>query len=372
MRKSMCRSLLGILFLACVLCLPVGMTRAKAASSVQKVKQNVVVKIDAKTDYSKAYEVLKLVNKERRAKGLSQLTMDKSLLNLAMQRSAETWIYWSHIRPNGQDWYTVGGNTTQVSGENIAYGNLSASKVMEAWMNSSGHRRNILNASFKSMGVGCVYINGSYRWVQLFNGDKATTVKQPKNQVRTYSVSSNRQWINLQGVKSKTNLRAAYRSQIIIKNRDKDYGVPFSGSSFKWSSSNEAVVTVDQKGNYITRGAGTAKITATLKDDPSMKWTTAIEVKHLSQPKWKSASSKKKGCVSLAWNKVSGAKGYVVYRSTNAKSGYKRIAVVKGTSYTDTKATSKKTYYYKIKAYNTISKINCYSLAAVEKKVKVR
>ena len=55
-----------------------------------------------------------------------------------------------------------------ISGENIAAYHQSAAKVVEGWMNSTGHRANILNADFKSIGVGCLKINGLYHWVQLF------------------------------------------------------------------------------------------------------------------------------------------------------------------------------------------------------------
>ena len=53
-------------------------------------------------------------------------------------------------------------------GENIAYGQNSPEDVMNRWMNSSGHRANILNAEFEEIGVGC-YVKGSRKyWVQLF------------------------------------------------------------------------------------------------------------------------------------------------------------------------------------------------------------
>ena len=53
-------------------------------------------------------------------------------------------------------------------GENIAYGQNSPEDVMNSWMNSSGHRANILNAEFEEIGVGC-YVKGSRKyWVQLF------------------------------------------------------------------------------------------------------------------------------------------------------------------------------------------------------------
>ncbi len=47
-------------------------------------------------------------------------------------------------------------------------GQTTPKQVMESWMNSKGHRENILNKNFKKMGVGCYYSDGRYYWVQLF------------------------------------------------------------------------------------------------------------------------------------------------------------------------------------------------------------
>lgn len=54
------------------------------------------------------------------------------------------------------------------AGENIAYGQSTAAAVMEAWMNSPGHKANILNESFSRLGVGLADNNGTLYWVQLF------------------------------------------------------------------------------------------------------------------------------------------------------------------------------------------------------------
>ncbi len=56
------------------------------------------------------------------------------------------------------------------AGENIAMGQRTPQEVMNAWMNSKGHRENILNASFDTIGVGYYEENGVYYWVQLFIG----------------------------------------------------------------------------------------------------------------------------------------------------------------------------------------------------------
>ncbi|MCD8077134.1 MAG: leucine-rich repeat protein, partial [Lachnospiraceae bacterium] len=115
--------------------------------------------------YSKAYEVLTLVNKERAAEGLSALTMDKDLLAAAMQRAAEINIYFSHTRPSNLSCSTV---SDKLFGENIAVGQTSASSVMNSWMNSSGHKANILGSSYQTIGIGCFTQGDVTYWVQIF------------------------------------------------------------------------------------------------------------------------------------------------------------------------------------------------------------
>lgn len=129
---------------------------------------NITVNVTGDREYDTALEVIELTNNERVAEGLSELTFDKELTDAAMQRAAEIGIYFSHTRPNGTMCNSIDLPNMNISGENIAAYHQSAAKVVEGWMNSTGHRANILNADFKSIGVGCLKINGLYHWVQLF------------------------------------------------------------------------------------------------------------------------------------------------------------------------------------------------------------
>ncbi len=126
--------------------------------------------------YSLAWQVLDLVNQERAKQGLSALTMDKELLDAAMQRAAETSICFDHTRPTEQDCFTASSKMTR---ENIASGLTTAQAVMNQWMNSSGHKANILSSDTKSIGIGCVKVSGRYFWVQCFGTSEATTVSKP-------------------------------------------------------------------------------------------------------------------------------------------------------------------------------------------------
>ena len=112
-----------------------------------------------------ASEVVALVNAERAGAGLPALRVDSELTRAACVRAQEIVRQFSHTRPDGTSWSTV---SSSAHGENIAKGYRNASAVMVGWMNSQGHRENILRASFGSIGVCAYNYNGTIYWVQLF------------------------------------------------------------------------------------------------------------------------------------------------------------------------------------------------------------
>ncbi|MBQ5783125.1 MAG: CAP domain-containing protein, partial [Oscillospiraceae bacterium] len=122
-------------------------------------------------NYSYANKVLSLINEERAKQGLAALKMDPNLTEYAMQRAAEISVYYDHTRPDGRNFDTVVTDSTYTGakGENIALGQKDPADVMTSWMNSKGHRENILKTDYKSVGIGCFrQDNGKYCWVQLF------------------------------------------------------------------------------------------------------------------------------------------------------------------------------------------------------------
>jgi len=117
------------------------------------------------------------VNVERTKEGLPALTKgSSSLLSAAAIRAQEISVSFSHTRPNGTGCFTVldeKGVTYSAAGENIAKGTtgyMTPTKVMELWMNSSGHKANILSKNYKSLGIGFYRSGGSDHFVQLFIG----------------------------------------------------------------------------------------------------------------------------------------------------------------------------------------------------------
>lgn len=118
-----------------------------------------------------AEQVVELVNAERAKVNLPALTMTTKLNEAALVRAKETVQSFSHTRPNGSSFSTVlkeNGISFQGAGENIAWGQRTPEQVVNAWMNSEGHRANILNPRYTSIGVG-YYLNGATPyWAQLF------------------------------------------------------------------------------------------------------------------------------------------------------------------------------------------------------------
>ncbi len=116
-------------------------------------------------------QVVDLVNKERTQRGLKALTQDWELSRVARYKSQDMKDnnYFSHTSPiYGSPFQMMKsfGITYKTAGENIAMGYKTPEAVVNGWMNSSGHRANILNSSFTRIGVGYVQ-NGNY-WTQMF------------------------------------------------------------------------------------------------------------------------------------------------------------------------------------------------------------
>lgn len=118
-----------------------------------------------------AAEVVRLVNAERAKNGLSALQTDSRVTAAAQTRAGELKSSFSHSRPDGRSCFTAlteAGASYRGAGENIAYGQTTPQAVMNSWMNSSGHRANILSNKYTTIGVGYTVVNGTAYWTQLF------------------------------------------------------------------------------------------------------------------------------------------------------------------------------------------------------------
>lgn len=119
-------------------------------------------------------QVLDLVNAERAKYGLSALTWADDLASIARAHSQDMIrrSFFDHTNPDGKspfDRLKSAGIRYRYAAENIAYGQKTPEAVMNAWMNSAGHRKNILNANLKEIGVGAAASSGgTIYWTQLF------------------------------------------------------------------------------------------------------------------------------------------------------------------------------------------------------------
>lgn len=120
---------------------------------------------------SAASEVVRLTNSARSKNGYAALVEDGALSEAAAVRAREIARSFSHTRPSGASFSSAlseSGVSYLRAGENIASGQKSASEVVNAWMNSPGHRANILNSSYSRIGSASVNIDGTLYWVQIF------------------------------------------------------------------------------------------------------------------------------------------------------------------------------------------------------------
>lgn len=147
-------------------------TNTNANTYVPNTTQNTNTTVSNSAN-SVELEVVRLVNEERTKAGLKPLTYSAELSKVARTKSQDMADknYFSHTSPTYGDPFAMMksfGISYRTAGENIAKGYSSAASVMNGWMNSEGHRANILNGSFGKIGVGYVVKNGTTYWTQMF------------------------------------------------------------------------------------------------------------------------------------------------------------------------------------------------------------
>lgn len=265
------------------------------------------IKVNGTQKYTDAYKVFDLVNEERKKEGLSELKLDKNLMDIAMQRAYEISVYYAHRRPEVYRGFALGdsGHDAQVfiedtlyrvglygkitfNGENIANGYLNSESVMNGWMSSESHKSNILG-NYTTMGVGAVKTEYGYFWVQIFGNDTYTPeeTREDKEETRFIPVSMGG-YINANGPdqgisislnSNKNTLDVGDTDKIKVTSKfsyseDTTYIDP---SSFNWSSSNNEVLTVDKNGNVKAISAGTANLILTLADGDTISYELTVE-----------------------------------------------------------------------------------------------
>ena len=148
---------------------------AAEAAKAQEEAEKAAAQAEKQASVSEyATEVTNIVNQYRTEAGLAPLNLSPSLCEAAEVRAAELLSSFSHTRPNGQECFSALdglGIPYGYAGENIAAGQKSPSEVMNSWINSPGHKKNIMNPNFTNIGIACYYDASapySYYWVQVF------------------------------------------------------------------------------------------------------------------------------------------------------------------------------------------------------------
>lgn len=300
----------------------------------QAVKAAATQDVSGTERYDYAFQVLELVNKERASVGASSLNMDKDLLSAAMLRTAETVVSFSHTRPNGEMCYTA---SSKMSGENIAMGSGGASgtpaQVMNQWMNSSGHKSNILDTSFQSIGIGCIVTSSGTYWVQCFGRGTAQTISQPANAQVTYRVAKD--------TSSQTKL---------VSSTAAGNGGSTGTTTATPKPENTPAGTINQPAGATTRPAGQATAA------PSGTQNSGENISQNSSVQWKIKLSKAK--ITLKWKKMTGISGYEIQISNKKNFKQKQTYSLKKsrkqkviTKYKGKKLELGKAYYVRIRSF---------------------
>lgn len=288
---------------------------------------------------SEEWEVLKETNKRRYNGGKEGLSLFVSLQKAAHKRSTEIASHFSHTRPNGESCFSVLEDFKipySAAGENIAAGQSSPQAVVEAWMNSTGHRANIMSqyCEYSHLGAGYKYSgDNTYKkyWVQLFVGGCTTTdIAMDTTAVKTYPKG--------------TGIDAMNRYLVINCN---DHGVSYMPLTEKmctgYNSKKEGKQTITVKYHNLKTSFVVEIPSETGKEQKVKKpgKVTGLNVK-------KSSATK----IKLTWKKKS-SDGYEIYMKTgNGK--YKKIKTIKNaktTTYTVKKLKRGKKYTFKVRAY---------------------
>lgn len=149
-------------------------TNTKAPNTETNTTKNPETQTPSTETSTKSYaqQVVDLVNAERAKEGLAALKIDTNVAKAATVRANEIQTKFEHVRPNGTGFVTAlkeQGVTYRGAGENIAWGQKTPQEVVTAWMNSPGHRANIMNPNYVNIGVGNLQnASGIQYWVQIF------------------------------------------------------------------------------------------------------------------------------------------------------------------------------------------------------------
>ncbi len=269
MRKRFLKGMLGV-FLICIVFFGVSGKTVEAAQTCD-------VYVKGYELYGEIQTILDETNRVREEKGIAPLKIDWELTKIAMQRAAECAVEYNsdHSRPNGEECYEAWTDAGYPSGykkaENEAYGyGVSADDIAQAWINSSDHYASMINANYKSIGIGGFYQSGgTYFWVQEFSSKAASNSSIPytTNQLATHKVEIDSTVGNFffgddkGSIGSSTVFGVGETRQIRLYRwafaSGTGAGKPTWFTNLKWSSSNSSIVGIEAStGSLTVKNAG--------------------------------------------------------------------------------------------------------------------
>ena len=255
-----------------VLLLVLSLTCILPGTAFGAAEGTIPVNISAQRYDAAAQEVLDLVNAQRAAYGKEPLVLDSDLQEAAMTRALESVVYFSHTRPDGSRCNTAG--PADMVGENLAVAQTSPEMVVNAWMNSDGHRANMLNTKYKSIGIGCVYYDGIWFWSQAFSLSQGDgKVPEGITEVNE-TIDLKRELVELTWAgETKIDLAGGENdSPVTAQIRGVNAGWEYmtfdlAPELFEFRTTNEKILKVNADGTMVPGSVGTVIFTATLKGD---------------------------------------------------------------------------------------------------------
>lgn len=243
-------------------------------SSHSMAATNETVKVTGQYRYDYAKKVLDIVNQERAKVSKPALKMTDGLFSTANQRAAELAVAYDsgHLRPDGTTCFTAFPTGNSMMGENIAMGQTTPEQVMNDWMHSEGHKKNILgmSANYDTIGIGCFERDGILYWVQCFGDAGTQLTSYPANQTKTVTVPVKPGSVTYfldskQSVEKGDNITLTVKGKHAIIGGFKQGEISFTcdNNDFTWKSEDEKIATV-VNGVVTAKNPGKVRITATM------------------------------------------------------------------------------------------------------------
>ncbi|MBP3542075.1 MAG: CAP domain-containing protein [Clostridia bacterium] len=365
-------------------------------------KKQLTVSFTVTTYQNRVRELVKKINTYRKQNGVPPLVMADELEDAAIQRSAELFVLYDHVRPNMTDFDTViqdypkldnGGAISELAATDFT----KAEDVFLSWEEDFSDY--LLDSEYTHVGIGCIYLkdsNNEYYWVMIlqqqpedFKGkEAAATVKAGKT--KTVSVViDDEMYAHADQTHSRfelqvndLNLKGKSTGQPTVYLYDK-YDVKIGKcdlSTLSFKSSNTSVFTVDATGTVKKKKNGTGTLTVSSKGLENATCTVTISGSGSSS----SSSSSSSATVTAAtigdatpeltlkeYSKhkvlsvnLKGSSGYVLYRSTSKTGTYTKCDEQATTKRWDIRIENEdvtKTYYYKVRAYKNSGGKRVYS-----------